>query len=128
MLQYFFIFIIGGLCGWILDTSYRSWVDNHYAPNTLVSFFSIIYGLAATMLYILFASTEDSFYLQIIIGTLMVIILEFFSAIVALKFLKKRFWDYSLNRYNIYGFIDAKHSFYWLILVVVYRLIYPVIF
>ena len=127
MILYLSIFIGGGLFGWIIDTAYRTWQAKHYTPGTMVPFFSIIYGLAAVLLYILFSFFQTSFYLHIILGTITCIFLELITGILALAILKRRFWDYSASRFNYHGLIDAKHSFYWLILTILYRIIYPVL-
>lgn len=124
MFLYTSIFIIGGLCGWMLDTAYRTWDDGRYAPGTWISFFSIIYGVAAILLYVFFAFLPISIFPDVIVGTFLVICLELLSGVLALLFLNRRFWDYRANSYNFYGFIDAKHSFYWLVLVGLYRIVF----
>jgi len=125
---YLTIFISGGLCGWLIDTIYRTWQAGRFSPNTLVPFFSLIYATAAVFLYILFNSFSISAIWHVAAGLLVVIFLEFLSGVAALIFLKRRFWDYSSNRFNLYGFVDLQHSFYWLILVSIYRVAYQLLF
>lgn len=115
------IFVVGGFCGWMIDTAYRSLRQGRHAPNTWIPFFSIIYASGALFLYILFTFFSISVFSDIIVGTILAICLELMSGIVALVFLNRRFWDYRSNRYNFRGFVDAEHSFYWLILVAIYR-------
>ena len=125
MIFYLTIFIIGGLFGWLIDSSYRTWYEGKYSPNTWIPFFSPIYASATVLLYVFFTFSPNLFFFHVIVGSIIVIFLEMMSGIIAFKFLKKKFWDYSNNKYNFYGLIDAKHSFYWLLLVSLYRLIYP---
>ena len=128
MYFYLGIFISGGLCGWMIDTAYRTWHDGRYVPNTWIPFFSIIYGLAAVLLYILFNFFSISFIAHVVIGAIVAIYLELISGMMALIFLGRRFWNYSSNKFNLYGFIDIQHSFYWLILATLYRAVYTFLF
>lgn len=127
MIFYLIIFVIGGLAGWVIDTANRSWCEKKYAPKTLVPGFSVIYGFAAAMLYVLFSLPLSVFW-QIVIGAVFATILELISGLLALIFLKRRFWDYRSSRFNFYGLIDAEHAFYWLILVGLYRAVYWFLF
>lgn len=128
MIFYLSIFIGGGLFGWMIDTLYRTQDEKRYSPNTFFPFFSIIYGYAAVLLYILFNFLQAPFVYHIIIGTIISTGLELISGTLALTFLNKRFWDYRNSRFNFYGFVDARHVFYWLFLVGIYRAIFPFIF
>ena len=121
------IFAGGGIFGWVVDTIYRSLLVGHYAPGTLVPFFSIIFGTGAVMLYLFFSSANISFLWSVVGGVVLCIALELASGILSLALLHYRFWDYSANPFNFYGFIDLKHAFYWLILTALYRLVYKVI-
>lgn len=128
MFLYLIIFIAGGISGWLIDTTYRTWYAGRYTPNTLVPFFSLIYGLAAVFLYILFTFVSASIFFHIISGLVIVVLLELFSGVISVLFLKRRLWNYSDSRFNFYGFVDLQHSFYWLLLVSIYRVLYPVLF
>ncbi|TSC84959.1 MAG: hypothetical protein G01um101413_343 [Parcubacteria group bacterium Gr01-1014_13] len=118
------IFAIGGMFGWLIDTTYRSWLVGYYAPGTLVPFFSIIFGIGAVILYLFFSSANISFLWSVIGGVAMCIALELASGILSLALLDYRFWDYSANPFNFYGLIDLRHGFYWLVLTTNYRLFY----
>lgn len=124
MIFFLSIFIGGGLFGWTIDTAYRTWRAKHYTSGTLVPFFSVIYGIAAVLLYTLFNFFQTSFYLHIILGAITCTLLELIFGFLSLTFLKRRFWNYSASRFNYRGLIDAEHSFYWLILSGLYRIFY----
>ncbi len=128
MILYLGIFISGGLFGWLVDTAYRTWEAKRYTSGTMVPFFSIIFGVAAVLLYILFNFLSVSVYLDIAIGTIICILLELVCGMLAPIFLKRRFWDYSAKRFNFRGIIDIEHFFYWLILTGLYRILYPFLF
>lgn len=115
------IFIGGGLFGWIVDTAYRSIISGHFAPGTLIPFFSLIFATAAIVLYALFRLQGLSFRMSIILGTLFAISLELVSGFVCDKFLHFRLWDYRGTPYNFLGYIDLLHSLYWLTLTALYR-------
>jgi uncharacterized membrane protein len=127
ILLYSALFIGGGAFGWVVDTSYRSLVAGRYAHGTLLPFFSIIYGVAAIMLYALFHFGATPFVASIIIGTILCVVLELVGGALSLSLLHYRLWDYSANPFNFHGFIDLKHTFYWLILTTLYRLLFGVL-
>jgi len=128
MLLYLKIFIVAGLLGWLLDTAYRTLDAKRYTSGTIVPFFSIIYGIVAVELYILFSFWALPVYLHIIIGTLLTILSELVSGLLGFKILKRRVWDYRSSRFHYKGFIDIEHSFYWLILTALCRIFYSWLF
>lgn len=121
---YIYVFAIGGLLGWILDTAFRSLEERRYSPGTLIPFFSIIYGAGAVVLDILFVYAPLPAYLQILAGAVLAVFLELISGLIMLSVLKRRLWNYEKSHYNYRGLIDLKHSFYWLLLIAAYRLAY----
>ncbi len=128
MILYLIIFVVGGLLGWILDTIYRSLEAHRYAPGTLVPFFSVIFGIGAIFLYILFSFFHISVLADIVIGATICLLLELTCGAFSLIVFKHRFWDYRASRFNFRGLIDVEHSLYWLLLTILYRTVYPFIF
>ena len=125
---YLYIFIGGGLVGWALDTAYRTWTEKHYTSGTWLPYFSLIYGVNAVFLYTFFHFFSISFYLDIVIGSVISVCVEIVSGLMGLVVLKKRLWDYRNSRFNIIGFVDLEHTFYWMILVSVCRILYSIFF
>lgn len=121
---YIMLFIGGGLFGWLIDTSYRSFKAHRYAPGTLLPFFAVIYGFAAVIQYVFFKVSVFSFWADVFLGTIICSGLELTGGVLSLTVLRYRLWDYRRNRFNFYGLIDLKHTFYWLTLTVLYRLFY----
>ncbi|MBU1129166.1 MAG: putative ABC transporter permease [Nanoarchaeota archaeon] len=125
MVNYLFLFIIFGIIGWIIDTTYRSIISKKYDSRTQLLFFSPIYAIGGTILIIIYENVKVHFIIQIIIVSILFIALELISGIFSEKIMKKKYWDYSNNKWNFKGYIDALHSFYWIILATLIRIIYP---
>lgn len=119
---YLSIFLVGGFFGWFIDTAYRSYFDKRYSSGTLIPCFSIIYALAAVLIYLIF-QLNISLYGHVMLGTTLAVLLEFISGFLANRFLGRRLWDYTPSKYDYLGHIDVQHSFYWFLLVVFYRLL-----
>ena len=121
LILYLEIFLAGGFFGWIVDTASRSYNASHFAPGTMVPFFSLIFAAAAVLLFILFSARPIPFWFGVILGTLICITLELSCGFISQVVFNHRFWDYSTKPYNFYGFIDLRHSTYWFILTLLYR-------
>lgn len=113
---YLGLFFICGLLGWCLDTGYRSLEKRKYVARTLVPFFSIVFGLGGVLLFTVYSDLHLHPLAEILVGTMAVTILEFFSGVLSSRVLSKRLWDYRPNPYDLYGHIDVLHSFFWLII------------
>jgi uncharacterized membrane protein len=123
MLNYLLIFIVFGFIGWVIDTSYRSITLRKYYSGTLIPLFSPIYGFGALVLVLLFTYLQAHIIVQIIAAGLLLTILELLGGIYCVKILRRKLWDYSKNKWNYKGYIDALHSFYWLILAFIFRIV-----
>jgi len=121
-LQLFFVFSLGG---WIADTAYRSFLAKKYAPGTLLPYISPIYGFGAVMLALVFRGTPDvPPTLQIAIGWVLILLLEFITGHLSVKFLNRRLWDYTPSKYDLFGHVDLTHALYWMILISLFRLFF----
>ncbi|OGH92147.1 MAG: hypothetical protein A2534_00895 [Candidatus Magasanikbacteria bacterium RIFOXYD2_FULL_39_9] len=118
---YLAAFLFGGVFGWVLDTTFRSLSVGYYTSGTLIPFFSLIFGTGSVMLYGLFQYRNISFFLSVIIGTALSVLLELGGGSVSRMLLNYRLWDYSANPFNFYGLIDLEHAFYWFLLSVAYK-------
>ena len=125
MLQYVLLFIGFGLTGWAVDTSYRTYKEGHYSPNTLVPYFSVIYGLGGLLLLLLFKHTQLPVIADVVLGGMLATILEFIGGWFCKHILKRKLWDYSRKPYNYYGYIDAQHATYWIVLTAILRILFP---
>lgn len=117
---YLALFIGGGIVGWMLDTIYCSLFAKRYVSKTVLPFFSPAYGIGAVMLFALYEFTALSFFLYIIAGTVLCVMLELIIGVMLLSLFQRRVWDYSASPYNFRGFIDLEHTFCWLALTPVF--------
>lgn len=123
MTQYIELFFIFCVIGWIIDTADRSWSEKKFVSGTYIPFFSPLYGFGSVALVLIFDYLPAPAILQIIFGAIAVTAIEFVSGLWCVYILKKRLWNYSASRFNILGHIDAEHSFYWLIVSLIFYLL-----
>jgi len=123
-------FIVFSFFGWIIDSVYRSFVDKKiinagYFRGPVCP----IYGfgglaLVFTAKFLVFCS----FLTKIMVGFLLILLIEYLGSIFSEKVLKIKLWDYSKAILNLNGRIDIYHSFYWLILVILfYYFVFPLV-
>ena len=125
MIKYFIIFTAFGIFGAVIDTLYRFIKSKKYTSGTRFGFFSPIYAIGATILAIEFKFIEINPIFQIFIAGVSLTFLELLSGIFCVRIMKKRYWNYSKNKWNYKGHIDALHSFYWILLALLFRIIFP---
>lgn len=123
MTYYIELFFIFSIFGWMIDTTYRSVLAKKYAPGTLLPFFSPIYGFGAIILALLFFQTAGTApVVQIVTGWILILFLEFISGTLSLRILRRRLWDYTPAKFDLFGHIDLIHAGLWLLLISVFRL------
>jgi len=121
-------FFLFSFAGWIIDSADRT-IETGKLTNA--GFFRgpicPIYGVGGLLL-MFFLKTFSGLneYLLIFSATLAMVLVEYAGGIYCEKVLQIKLWDYSSSRLNIGGYIDLKHSVYWLILVsIFYYLFFP---
>jgi len=127
MLPFWALFLLFGVLGWLLDTSYRSIVDKKYAPGTWLPYFGLIYAIGGTLCVLLFENIHVSAPVQVLIGTLAAVVLEFVGGVLSLAILRRRLWNYSHERLHFMGHIDMLHTVYWFAIVILVRVAYGVL-
>lgn len=123
MISYFILFIAFAVIGWAMDSAYRSIEERRWTSGTLVPFFSPIYGFGGLTLVMIFKYLQINFFVQVIVAAIALIVVELLGGLFCAHVLKRRLWDYSDSRYNFQGHIDLLHSFYWLVLSALMRII-----
>lgn len=119
-------FFIFSFIGWIVDSLYRSLIKNHKLVNAGYFRGPIcpIYGIGGVLLlYVLKNFIFLPFPWLMIVATLFMVSLEYFGGKFSERFLHVRLWDYRQSKFNLDGYIDLLHSFYWLVLVIFFYLV-----
>ena len=105
--NYLLIWIIGGFIYYMIEIIYRG--------HSHVSMF-IVGGLCLVVIGLLneIYSWDLYFELQVIIGDIIVLILEFCSGLIVNIWLGLNVWDYSNMKFNILGQICPQFALIWL--------------
>lgn len=113
-----FQFLIFSFGGWIIDSVYcsiyaRKWVWSGIIKGVP---FCPLYGVFGILLLKIFTIQKDlPVFLIIIFSSIIMIILEYLTGLLAEKILHKKLWDYSNEKPNFNDRISLWHSFIWLI-------------
>lgn len=132
-----FVFMFGAVLGWLLEFAFRSLKSHRFInPGFLVGFALPIYGVGATILYLL-SSFEITFidksavyfpFLLFAVATLVMTLIELGTGIFFLNVYHTRLWDYTKMWGNYKGVICPLFSLIWgLISVGFYYLLFPLI-
>lgn len=131
MIVYTIIFLLFAFFGWIIDSSYCSFVTKKlvisgYYKNLP---FCPIYGFGGVLIMTSFIRFQShSPLIIILLTTLAIVLLEYIGGWFCDKILKEKLWDYSDMKFNLNGYINLLHSVYWMILIsIVFIIISPYI-
>lgn len=126
-LTFAYLFFIGSVLGWVLELFFRrffsganperKWIN----PGFCVGPYLPLYGTGLCVLYALAMLGTDtglmnSWWQKLILLLIMAVsmtVVEFFAGLVALKWLKVRYWDYRNQWGNVMGLICPKFSLAW---------------
>lgn len=136
IIRLLYIFFIGSIFGWMLETVYRRFCRNNKTrkwinPGFLVGPYLPLYGFGTCTLFLL-TNVEQIIYIdnlyisKIIILLLMAIsmtLLELVAGLIFIQGMNLKLWDYSNKVFNYKGIICPEFSVYWLILSSVYYVI-----
>jgi len=122
----FYIGLLAGILGVFLEGAfcmikYKRW-ESHV--TTAWGQYNIVYGLGATVLYILaMALPIPKLFWKIIVMALLVTLVEFVCGLILKYWLGMKAWDYSKQPLNIMGLICPAFTFAWALLSLVMCLI-----
>lgn len=122
------LFIIGGLLGFIFETTLESIKQQKYVNRQGLWFtiFKPIYGISLIILTLLLHSINNPIYI-FILGTIIGSTIEYISSIFQEKVFKTKSWDYSKKFANLNGRINLLYSLIWGILSLIWiKLLYPI--
>lgn len=139
-LTFAYLFFIGSVLGWVLELFFRrffssanperKWIN----PGFCVGPYLPLYGTGLCVLYTLAKlGTDigfmDSWWEKLILLLIMAVsmtLVEFMAGLIALKWLKVRYWDYRNQWGNVMGIICPKFSLAWGLVCALYLyLIHP---
>lgn len=103
--MYFMLFITYSIIGWILEiivvsiqqkklTTARGFLIGPYCP---------IYGTGAILITLLLSKYHSDIIVLFFMSCILGASLEYFTSYIMEKLFKTRWWDYSVNKYNING-------------------------
>lgn len=134
--RYVFLFLFGGVIGWIIELFFRRFVSQKkwVNPGFLTGPFLPLYGFGVVGFYFMCSLPWESWIpvkwaavlVEIcVIGALMTL-LEYIAGIIFIKGMKIKLWDYSKRWGNIQGIICPLFSAIWLVAGIAYLyLIHP---
>lgn len=112
----FFYFIVYGLLGWLIDTTYRFIEAGMYAPGTWIPYFSLVYPAGAFLILKL----NEEYHLEMrplwqrfVLFAFFCTIVEYIGGLLGIQFLHQRLWDYSNYDLNIHRLIEPWHTVAW---------------
>ncbi len=104
IMEYSGVFAAGGMIYVLIELLFRG-----YSHWTMF----IVGGLAVMGLYLISAMRESA-WRKWIMGTAVILTIEFVAGIIINIILGWGVWDYSAHRYNLYGQICLPFAFCWL--------------
>lgn len=124
------IFFIGAFAGWVMELFFRRFAHKKWInPGFLVGPWLPLYGLGLTGLFA-FSEIDLSFISNVVLQkvfliliiTVVMTLLEYFTGLIFIKGLKVKLWDYSDRKGNIQGIICPLFSAIWGIIGALYNL------
>ncbi|MDR5658461.1 putative ABC transporter permease [Serpentinicella sp. ANB-PHB4] len=115
-----FHFIIYAFLGWCIEVMYqykkhRRFINRGFLYGPLCP----IYGSGAVLL-LFFLHDVSSLFLLFIGGFLIATFLELITGYLLEVFFETRWWDYSNEKFNLWGYVSLKFSVYWGLLTIVF--------
>ena len=123
-----FYFLIYAFLGWIIDTSYRSYIAGEFTHNSITIWpLTPIYGLGALLILAIHSKIKQyPIWALFIIYSIVLSAYEYIGGVFTVIVFNKRLWDYSDSAYNLHGHTDLRHLIIWGILaIVLVKLVHP---
>jgi len=124
LLMFFFIY---GFIGWCLEVCYSAvetgkWSNRGFLNGAICP----IYGLGVLAILYLLEPISEFGPLLFVGGVILCSAIEFVTGFIMGKIFHQRWWDYSMERFNLKGYICLKFSLYWGVGVVfIVKLVHP---
>jgi cardiolipin synthase len=113
----FYNFFIYAIFGWIYECclvsfTNKAWVNRGFLNGPIIP----IYGIGATLIYVVFWQFKGNYILVFIGGMLLATILEYTTSYLMELVFHTKWWDYSQFKFNIRGRVCLLVSLFWGIL------------
>ena len=113
-LNYFFLFFIYSIIGWIVETTYiairyKRWVDRGF----LIGPYCPIYGVGSLGIILYLTQYKENILTVFILGMVICSVLEYFTSYIMEKLFNARWWDYSNRKFNINGRVCLLNGIYF---------------
>jgi uncharacterized membrane protein len=118
--EIFLFFASSSFLGWILESGYRTIKEQHWVNSGfLFGPFVPIYGLGAMTVFVLSLAFKDCpWFVYWPVLMISPTVIEFSVSFMLEKIFGMRLWDYSKERFNLYGRVCLLSSSIWALLVV----------
>lgn len=125
----FFYFIIYSFLGWCVEVLYayknqKKFVNRGFLKGPICP----IYGLCICSMVVLLNNINVSIPILLIVATVVISTIEYFTGYLLEKLFKRKYWDYTEDPFNIHGRICLHFSIIWGITSVgVVKLFHPIL-
>ena len=110
--NYLLIWLVGGFIYYMIEILYRGY--SHPSMFIVGGFCLVLIGLLNEYTY----SWNMYFELQVLIGDIIVLILEFCTGLIVNVWLGLNVWDYSNMKFNVLGQVCPQFALLWLPIIV----------
>lgn len=125
-----FLFFVGSVSGFLLELLYRRLFCRDKAminPGFLIGPYEPLYGFGLVILFLIslfdfsfIASKTLQIVFEIVIMVISMVLLEYVTGIIFIKWLKVKLWDYSDRWGNIQGIVCPAYTFLWTTIAIMY--------
>ncbi len=110
-LNYFLIFFLYSVLGWIAETIYTSIKEKRFVNRGfLVGPYCPIYGYGAILMILYLTQYKDNIITVFLLSVFICCFLEYITSYIMEKIFKARWWDYSDKLFNLNGRICGENA------------------
>ena len=112
ILKLFLVFFLYSVLGYILEVSVttKDIKKINLSRGFLIGPYIPIYGTGAIIMSLLLTKYQTDLILLFVMGTIICTVLEYFTSYLMEKVYKRRWWDYTNEKYNLNGRVCLKNS------------------
>ena len=114
LIHIFYNFFLYAFLGWIYESIYVSVKKKNFVNRGFLSGPIIpLYGLGATLVYIVFWQYREQYLLVFLGGMILATLLEYITSLMMELIFHAKLWEYSDIKYNFQGRICLRASLFW---------------